>query len=41
MRVADEIIAMHGGEMDISSEGEGKGTKVTIILPANEKKSGE
>lgn len=41
LAVADEIIAMHGGEMNISSEGEGKGTKVTIILPANEKKSGE
>lgn len=41
LAVADEIIAMHGGEMEISSEGEGKGTKVTIILPAKEKKSGE
>lgn len=34
LAVADEIIAMHGGTMDIASEGEGKGTSVTIILPA-------
>jgi integral membrane sensor signal transduction histidine kinase len=41
LAVADEIVAMHGGEMEISSEGEGKGTKVTITLPTKEKKSGE
>ena len=35
LAVADEIIAMHGGTMDIASEGEGKGTTVTITLPAN------
>ena len=34
LAVADEIIAMHGGNMDIASEGEGKGTTVTITLPA-------
>ena len=34
LAVADEIIAMHGGSMDITSEGEGKGTTVTITLPA-------
>ena len=34
LAVADEIIAMHEGTMDISSAGEGKGTTVTIILPA-------
>ncbi len=34
LAVADEIIAMHGGTMDIASEGEGKGTTVTIALPA-------
>ena len=34
LAVADEIIAMHGGTMDIASEGEGKGTTVTISLPA-------
>lgn len=33
LAVADEIIAMHSGTMDISSEGEGKGTTVTIMLP--------
>ena len=35
LAVADEIIAMHGGTMDISSAGEGKGTQVKITLPAN------
>lgn len=35
LAVADEIIAMHGGTMDISSAGEGKGTQVRITLPAN------
>jgi signal transduction histidine kinase len=34
LAVADEIISMHGGALDIDSEGEGKGTKVTITLPA-------
>ncbi|MDE6425969.1 MAG: HAMP domain-containing histidine kinase [Ruminococcus sp.] len=34
LAVADEIIAMHKGTMDISSKGEGKGTTVTIVLPA-------
>jgi len=34
LAVADEIISMHGGTMDITSAGEGKGTTVTIKLPA-------
>ena len=34
LAVADEIIAMHGGNLEIYSAGEGKGTKVTITLPA-------
>lgn len=34
LAVADEIIAMHKGTMDITSPGEGMGTTVTIILPA-------
>lgn len=34
LAVADEIIAMHEGTMEISSAGEGKGTTVTIVLPA-------
>ncbi|MBQ3856195.1 MAG: HAMP domain-containing histidine kinase, partial [Ruminococcus sp.] len=34
LAVADEIMAMHGGSMDITSPGEGKGTTVTISLPA-------
>lgn len=34
LAVADEIVAMHGGSMDITSPGEGKGTTVTITLPA-------
>lgn len=33
LAVADEIIAMHGGTMDISSAGEGRGTTVKITLP--------
>ncbi|MCM1528973.1 MAG: HAMP domain-containing histidine kinase [Alistipes sp.] len=39
LAVADEIIAMHGGRLDIASEGEGKGTTVTITLPAKKKLS--
>ena len=38
LAVADEIIAMHGGSMDINSAGEGKGTTVTISLPAKKDK---
>ena len=34
LAVADEIIAMHGGKLEIYSAGEGKGTKVTITVPA-------
>ncbi len=34
LAVADEIIAMHEGTMEISSAGEGKGTTVKITLPA-------
>lgn len=34
LAVADEIISMHGGALDIDSEGEGMGTTVTISLPA-------
>lgn len=34
LAVADEIIAMHKGTMDITSSGEGLGTTVSIILPA-------
>jgi signal transduction histidine kinase len=33
LAVADEIISMHGGSLDITSPGEGKGTTVTIKLP--------
>ncbi len=33
LAVADEIVTMHGGSMDITSEGEGLGTTVTITLP--------
>ncbi len=34
LAVADEIISLHGGSLDISSKGEGLGTTVTITLPA-------
>ena len=34
LAVADEIVTMHGGSMDIASEGEGLGTTVTITLPS-------
>lgn len=34
LAVADEIITMHGGTLELSSGGEGKGTTVTITLPA-------
>lgn len=34
LAVADEIIAMHNGTMDITSPGDGLGTTVTITLPA-------
>ena len=34
LAVADEIVSMHGGSMNITSAGEGKGTTVTIKLPA-------
>lgn len=37
LAVADEIISMHGGRLDINSAGEGKGTTVTITLPARKK----
>lgn len=33
LAVADEIVTMHGGTMDITSAGEGKGTTVSITLP--------
>lgn len=33
LAVADEIITMHGGSIDITSPGEGKGTTVTITFP--------
>lgn len=39
LAVADEIIHMHGGSLDITSAGEGKGTTVTIILPESDKKN--
>ena len=32
LAVADEIVAMHGGSLDIASQ-EGKGTEITISLP--------
>lgn len=34
LAVADEIVAMHNGTMEISSAGEGMGTTVKITLPA-------
>lgn len=34
LAVADEIVTMHGGTMDVFSAGEGRGTTVTIALPA-------
>lgn len=34
LAVADEIISMHGGTLDVESE-EGKGTKVTITIPTH------
>lgn len=37
LAVADEIISMHGGRLDINSAGEGKGTTVTITLPTSKK----
>ncbi len=36
LAVADEIVTMHGGTMDITSGGEGLGTTVTITLPTVE-----
>jgi signal transduction histidine kinase len=38
LAVADEIIAMHGGTLNLESE-EGKGTKVTITIPAKNQNS--
>ncbi len=38
LAVADEIVAMHGGTLDIASE-QGSGTTVTITLPRIQKKS--
>ena len=37
LAVADEIVAMHGGSLDIESE-QGVGTAVTITLPLVTKK---
>lgn len=34
LAVADEIIAMHGGSLEVESE-EGRGTKVTITIPTH------
>lgn len=39
LAVADEIIAMHGGKLEISSQ-QGKGTTVTIILPVQDTQAG-
>ncbi len=36
LAVADEIISLHGGTLDITSQGEGLGTTVTISLPAKD-----
>ncbi|MBR0140741.1 MAG: HAMP domain-containing histidine kinase [Ruminococcus sp.] len=36
LAVADEIVSMHGGKLDITSQGEGLGTTVTISLPAKD-----
>ena len=36
LAVADEIITLHGGTLDITSQGEGLGTTVTISLPAKD-----
>ncbi|MCM1227717.1 MAG: HAMP domain-containing histidine kinase [Clostridium sp.] len=38
LAVADEIIAMHGGTLTVESE-EGKGTKVTILIPPGKNES--
>lgn len=38
LAVADEIVAMHNGTMEISSAGEGMGTTVKITLPAEKTK---
>ena len=35
LAVSDEIVNLHGGSLDISSE-LGKGTSVTIMLPIKE-----
>lgn len=40
LAVANEIVLMHGGEIDIQSK-LGEGTKVTIRLPVDQKKAGE
>ncbi|MBR7039385.1 MAG: sensor histidine kinase, partial [Oscillospiraceae bacterium] len=40
LAVADEIIAAHGGRLDITSE-EGIGTTVTITLPPEKKEEKE
>ena len=36
LAVADEIISLHGGTLDVTSAGEGLGTTVTIKLPAKD-----
>lgn len=40
LALADEIIKLHGGTLDIESE-EGKGTCVKIVLPVNKKNDGD